>query len=493
MNRLPTPCDDAIRFEPLEGRKMFAAGALDTTFSLDGTETVTFPGADNAIAADVAVQPDGKTVAVGTVRFTLHDGTQTFRFGVARMNADGTLDKSFGQSKTGLVTFGVPDSANAHAASVTLQLDGKIVVAGTVNDSSGHDSRFAVARLTTSGLLDKSFDLDGKQVIRVKGTSVAHDVTVQADGKIVVVGGDTNGGGLFSDADSDFAIARLNPNGSPDQTFASGGKRIVGLGETEFASAVAIDYSGAPGVNPNFGKIIMVGHRFGRGYAMVRLNGDGSLDKTFSGDGSLVTRFPGFGFHSTVNGLVIQPNGKTVLVGHADKTSDAPMALVRYNTDGSIDNSFGADGNGVAFVRIGRVNRGTDVIIGAKGGLVVAGLSDKKFALAGLTRDGRIDTSFGIGGSVVTDLGEDRNLNTRLIRMAAAPNRRITLVGGTGFKTARYLDIGGNLLGNVINPGNLPQLTIGTTTPPSPGPISGSGAAAPKPNAAGRIFSELRI
>src|SRR5205823_227076 len=144
----------------------------------------------------------------------------------------------------------------------------------------------------------------------------ANDVTVQADGKIVVVGGDLNGGGLFSSADYDFAIARLNPDGSLDKAFAGSGKRIIGLGASEDALAVAIDYTGIPGINPNFGKIILAGFRFGPEYPLVRLNGDGALDKTFDNDGSFIGKVPGASSVS-INAVAIQPNGRIVLAGSA--------------------------------------------------------------------------------------------------------------------------------------------------------------------------------
>src|SRR5438477_96510 len=118
--------------------------------------------------------------------------------------------------------------------------------------------------LMSAGALDPSFSADGKATVNFGSLpAVSADGEVQGGGKIVVVGGDLNGGGLFSSADYDFAIARLNPDGSLDKAFAGSGKRIIGLGASEDARAVAIDYTGIPGINPNFGKIILAGHRFG--------------------------------------------------------------------------------------------------------------------------------------------------------------------------------------------------------------------------------------
>lgn len=478
--------------ETLESRQMFAAGALDPTFSLDGKATVNFGGAPG-VAADVAVQSDGKTVVAGTVTFTISNGARINRFAVARFNLNGTLDTTFGPSRNGSITFGVGDRGDASASSLATDLLGNIIVAGTASTSSG--SQFAVARLLSTGLLDKSFDGDGKRTIRIKDQSQAEDVTVQADGKIVVVGGDKNGG------DFDFAVARLNPlDGSLDPTFDGDGKRIIGLGANETARAVAIDYTGVPGINPNFGKIILAGHRFGPEYAVVRLTGEGALDNTFDRDGSFIGKIPGFS-SVRINGVVIQPNGKTVLAGNAlsgtvsldtnaPAALDMTMILARHNTNGSIDNSFGADGNGVAKIDFGGVDKGGDVIVSTSGGLVLAGTTNGKFALAALTRDGKIDTTFGTGGKVVTDFAADGTAD--LVRMARGNSRRIVVAGGNNFKTARYLDVGANVLGGTININTLNVLSADPGNPP-PGPVILSGTAPSKLTVAGRIFSQVLI
>ena len=466
---------DAMRtsiVEPLESRQMFAAGALDPSFSFDGKATVNFGGAP-AVAADVAVQADGKAVVAGTVTFTTRDGGTINRFAVARFNLDGTLDRTFGPSRSGTTTFGVGDRGDASASSLAIDLIGNIAVAGTAATSSG--KQFAVARLLPNGLPDTSFDGDGKRTIRIKDQSSAEDVAIGADGKIVVAGGDRNGG------DYDFAVARLRLDGSLDPTFDRDGKRIIGLGANEIARAVTIDYTGTPGINPNFGKIILAGHRFGPEYAIVRLSGQGALDGTFDGNGSFIGKIPGRS-SVRINGLVIQPDEKIVLAGDALSGStsldtnnntaafDTSMILVRHNVNGSIDRSFGAGGNGVAVVDFGGLERGGDVINAANGGLILAGTTSGKYALAGLTRDGRIDTTFGAGGKVVTDFAADGTAD--LVRMAGGKDNRVVVVGGARFKTARYLDFGAA----------------------SPGAANLNLTARSRNTAlAGRIFSDLQI
>jgi uncharacterized delta-60 repeat protein len=436
-------------FEPLESRQMFAAGMLDSTFSFDGRATAAFPGGI-ATAADTVVQANGKTIVVGQVEFTATNGSKVRRFAVARFNFDGTLDRTFGPSKNGTVHFDMGNKHNAGATAVALQTDGSIVVVGSaeIARTLAFDTReFAVARLLSTGELDTGFSGDGKQLIRIKHDSFANDVAIQQDGKIVVVGGDFNGGGILTINDSDFAICRLNRDGSLDKSFAGGGKRIIGLGENESARAVAIDTNGLPNTNPNFGKIILAGNlnKFPsrQDYAIVRLNPNGTNDNRFDGNGQLAGNFPGHA-QAFVSGVMIQPiTGRLIVVGHATG-GNTPFALRSHRGDGSIDTTFGPSGDGAAFIDFGGNDRATDIMFNLDRKLVVAGVSNGRFALAGLTEQGRTDRSFGFEGKVVTDFGPAGTASA--VRMTRGPGNRITVVGGKTFKTARYLDSAANIM-----------------------------------------------
>jgi uncharacterized delta-60 repeat protein len=434
---------DPAFFERLEGRQLFAAGALDLSFSGDGKFAQSFGQGVTMLATDTAVQSDGKTVVVG---FTQTSPSVVRRFAVARFNFDGSLDRSFGPDHTGTMSFAVSDRNDDEARAVAIQPDGRIVIAGTskVSGRVPH-TEFSVVRLMPNGSFDNSFDGNGKRSIRIKDESFAQDVALQPDGKIVIVGGDLNG---FITINTDFAIARLNRDGSMDKSFDGDGKRTIPMGENESASAVAIDTNGSPGSNPNFGKIVLAGDISNSGsrqeYAMARLNPNGSLDKTFDENGVLAGKFKGYS-KAFVRGVLIQPNGKMVVAGHAidgTSTDDTPITLARRNLDGSLDKSFGAEGNGNAYIDFGGKDLGGDVMRSANGGLIVAGTSDGKYALAGLTRDGRIDPSFGNAGKIVTDSGAEGK--DGLARLARGPGNRIVITGGDQFRTARFLDAGAN-------------------------------------------------
>jgi uncharacterized delta-60 repeat protein len=179
-------------------RRIFAlarynrSGALDPTFGGDGRVTTGFAGPTNATG--VAIQADGKVVAVGT----LSPFTGNAKFALARYKPSGALDPAFGGD--GRVTTGFAGPTNA--TGVAIQADGKIVAAGAHSALTGNGANFALARYKSSGGLDPTFGGDGRVVTGFAGHAVALAVAIQADGKIVAAGS-------FQFAEeSKFALAR---------------------------------------------------------------------------------------------------------------------------------------------------------------------------------------------------------------------------------------------------------------------------------------------
>lgn len=230
--------------------------------------------------------------------------------GVGRSAArgDGDVDRSFGSGGRVTTDLGLDDVGNA----VAIQADGKLVVAGFSGDG------FALARYNTDGSSDASFSGDGKVTTDFGTISFGYAVTTQRDRKVVVAG--------FTrpDPDSDFALARYNPDGSLDTSFGGDGKVTTDFGANDKAFGVAVQRDG---------KTVALGWA-GRGSTasnvLVRYNADGSLDRSFGGDGRITSPFFGR------SALAIQRNGKIIVA--------AGGALVRYNADGSLDTSFGGDG-----------------------------------------------------------------------------------------------------------------------------------------------------
>jgi uncharacterized delta-60 repeat protein len=339
-------------------------GSLDPTFGGDGLVFVDFAGRPNA-AFGVAIQQDGKIVAVGDVQVSA--GVQ--RFAVARFDRDGTLDTTFGGN--GKVTTGFTGGEDG-ARDVAIQADGRIVAVGTSDLGE-----FALARYDIDGKLDPTFDGDGRvtTALTATGFDAANGVAIDADQRIVVAGTGGNGS---------FALARYDSLGTLDATFDGDGKvRTNFTGGVDTADAVAIQADG---------KIVAAGEAGFLGewtgdFGLARYETDGTLDTTFDGDGKVITRFTRN--DDSASDVAIQANGKIVAAGSAGYNGAAArFALARYRWDGSLDTWFG--GNGRATTRL---SKGFDfargLAIQPDGKIVVAGSTfgeidgiDAKFALA---------------------------------------------------------------------------------------------------------------
>ncbi|MCP4301469.1 MAG: hypothetical protein GY783_12850, partial [Gammaproteobacteria bacterium] len=209
---------------------------------------------------------------------------------------------------------------------VFVQSDGNILLSGRADASAGN-ADFALARLNSDGSLDTSFGGgDGMVTTPISGS---HDMgiglAVHTDGSIVVAG--------YLNSTREFAAIRYNSDGTLDTTFDGDGKVItdVGVGN-DFAFSVAIQADG---------KVIVSGYSnngVDNDFAMVRYNTDGSLDTSFDGDGKVTTDF-GNG-DDQAYGITIQDDGQILLVGQSSNGSNEDIALTRYNSDGTLDTSF---------------------------------------------------------------------------------------------------------------------------------------------------------
>jgi uncharacterized delta-60 repeat protein len=430
-------------FEPLEARQLMAAGDLDPTFG-GGTGRVTayFGKEWNANAQDVAVQADGKTVVVGYLWRYDAKRNPLSQMAIARFNVDGSLDKSFGSAHTGKIVWSVGDIDEGRVRAVAIQPDGKIVVAGTAG--VGDDDAMAVVRFNPNGSFDNTFDKDGRVTVRIND-SEAHDLALQKDGKIVVVGSDYSG---FFSANDDFAAIRLNPNGSLDKTFDGDGKATVKMGASEQALAVAIDYSGTPSTNANYGKIVLAGEyrteNFSQ-YAIARLTTSGKLDTGFANSGWTRASFKAYNI-SRARGVVVQPNGKVVIAGtggNRGAIGSFQFFLMRFDKNGRIDPVFGTAG--IAETGFGGSDEAFDVIVSADDGLLVGGAVNRQLALAKYNSTGQLDTRFGTGGKVNLKVGDiDAGAG-----LASTSDGRVVIAGGYQFVTARLSQ--GLPVVNIIN------------------------------------------
>jgi uncharacterized delta-60 repeat protein len=289
-------------------------GSLDATFDGDGRVTTDFPSNDD-IAFAVAIQSDGKIVAAGLSR-----GSHLFDFAVARYNSDGSLDDTFGGD--GRVTTDFEGDLDI-AADLAIQTDGKIVAAGYA-DTPGLD--FALARYDPDGSLDATFGGDGKVTTDFstefsKTGDVAQEAMIQEDGKIIAAGyiiRSRNIGGTIT-SDFDFALARYNADGSPDNDFEHDGTVTTDLGGGDTAHGMAIQRDG---------KIVTAGTTNVSGtydFALARYTADGTVDATFGGGSGMVTT-DFAGSPDWAESVTFQRDGKIVAAGSAG----GDFALARY-------------------------------------------------------------------------------------------------------------------------------------------------------------------
>ena len=402
------------------------------TFAIGTGSAVTDIGTSTDGAMDLIEQPDGKYLVAG---YGAVGGS--FDFTLVRYNEDGTLDTSFGSG--GVVTTSFT-AGNDVGQGVALQSDGKIIVAGY---NSNYD--FAVARYNVDGTLDTSFGTGGTVTTSVGGTyDFGYKVVVQGDGKIVVAG--TSRIGSFYDR----SLVRYNTDGSLDTGFGTGGMVIT---------AISPDNDGATDVVlQTDGKILVAGQSNNGSdtdFAVTRYNTDGSLDTSF-GTGGIVTTPIGAG-DDAAESIVLQSDGK-IVVGGWTVGSDNDFAVVRDNSDGSLDTSFGTGGKVTAAIGVGD-DRAYDVSLQADGKILVTGRSDMgtsyDFSLLRYNADGSLDTTFGTGGVVTTDVGSNADYGYSVLQKS---DGTILVAGHTSngitsdFGLVRY-NADGSLYGN-FNPVN---------------------------------------
>jgi uncharacterized delta-60 repeat protein len=238
-------------------------------------------------------------------------------FVLLRLNADGTLDTSFGTAGWISLDFsGGADVANA----VALQADGKIILAGTADQGAAStQTDFALARFNSDGTPDSSFGTAGKQTTDFGNSpDFAEALTIQAaDRKILIAGHSATG------ANTDFALARYNTDGSLDTTFGASGRVIQDFsGSHDYAYSLAIQGDG---------KILAAGYTVAatRDFAILRLTSTGELDTQFGIHGKTQVDFSGG--DDLADSITVQADGKIILAGWTATATGDDFAMVRLN------------------------------------------------------------------------------------------------------------------------------------------------------------------
>lgn len=370
---------------------------------------------------------------------------------LAIAQSPGELDKSFGNGgKVNVGIMGYMDVAKSSA----LQKDGKIVVVGYGQESPAKQKGLSMARYMPNGELDYDFGHLGIVVSKLSDIEgEAHSVAIQQDDKIVVTGYSISS----ATNNEEITVVRFNPNGSIDETFGDNGIVITELSnEKDIGESVVIQPDG---------KIVVVGttyHTPSLDIVLVRYNEDGTTDYGFGSAGIVITDInsgldigksvvvqpdskivvggythvgekfymtllrynsngdldPSFGQNGIVitdiNGrrgemdLAIQRDGKIVLVAPSEINGSHHFTVVRFNPNGSLDKNFGK--NGITKTIIGNHSEAESVALDSKGNIIVAGtveLENENFAVAMYNNDGNLISDFGDNGIVIIDFNNN--------------------------------------------------------------------------------------
>jgi uncharacterized delta-60 repeat protein len=379
-----------------------APGHLDGRFAVGGKVRTDVGGTD--WAAGVAIAPGGDVVVAGG------SGSDA---AVARYDAAGRLDPTFGAGGTVVTDLGGDDAADA----LVVQRDGKVVVAG----HRGLD--LALARYSLDGRLDRSFGRDGIVVTDLGATERALRLLLRPDGRLVVAGSRPDG----------LVLARYLPDGRLDARFGRNGTVVTRTPGVDWRSAAL----GRDGTIVAVGARITTGPAQAMALAVARYRPDGRLDRTFAG-GGLRVMSPRRHWAGALH-VAVRPDGRIVLGTHGHAGAVAGFALVRLARDGSLDRTFGNGGISVSGVGYGVHALALD----RRGRIVTAGrtVSLQDFVVARFLPNGRRDRSF---AATVTDFG---GVDTPFW-LALQPDGKIVVAGASGtsllgdIAVARYLSSG---------------------------------------------------
>lgn len=427
----------------------------------DGIITTDFGG--NDISRSITVQNDGRIVVVGSSYIS------TGSFALARYNINGSLDNSFGSN--GKVVTTLTSTGQGH--DVVLQSDGKILVVGksytttpvTVNiNGSTFTSNVdvsTIARYLSDGSLDTSFDGDGLVTTDFGWDDSANSVTVQSNGKILVAGY----GRPYNSSDYVFCLARYNADGSLDADF-NGGKVTNSLGSA-YSVVVQSDE-----------KILVAGESVGKGFTLIRYDRNGNLDNSFGGGDGIASTNVHQNYDYSYS-IALQNDNKILVAGYGSSGNNnggtgADFTLIRYDSNGNLDTSFDSDGIVTTdFVGGGVYDYAHAVAVQSDGKIIVVGTSNGGLALARYDTNGNLDTSFDNDGKVTTEISTYNSITSSGIQYCSialqSDNKILVSVpSNTGdFVLLRYntngsLDTSFNGIDNQIPTG---AVVINDTTP----------------------------
>jgi uncharacterized delta-60 repeat protein len=342
------------------------------------------------IAQEVDVQKDGKIIVAG---YGMESASSFKGLSIARYLSDGSIDYDFGN--LGLIQKQT-NTLEGELNSIVIQKDDKIVAVGYSISSATNNENLTLVRFTINGKLDKSFGESGLIVTEISNQKeIGESVAIQPDGKIVCVGTTQH------DPNFDIFLVRYDEYGQIDPYFGLGGIVITNINSGhDIGKSLAIQ---------NDGKLIVAGFTYSEDnfyMTLLRYDSNGKLDSTFAKGGIAITDIK-----SSIGklDLAMQNDGKIILVGPSEVDNTHHFTVVRFNNNGSPDNSFGK--NGITKTIIGDFSEAESVAIDSFGNIVVAGttgLENESFVVAMYNQNGILDPGFGLNGIVKINFNNSR-------------------------------------------------------------------------------------
>jgi uncharacterized delta-60 repeat protein len=353
-----------------------APGDIDTAFGANGLVSSGFPGVQQQFGGGIGVQSSGKIVLAAAVYYGASKSVIVKRF-----NTDGSPDESFGTLGSTAIDFDNSATDNDVVRSLHIVSGDKILIAGSVSIGGNEDA--AVARLTPDGLPDSTFQPTGRR-IPTPFNYPAADAIEDSSGRTLVLGSDS----------TKFIVYRLLPNGDNDSSFN------ITYGWVQYYDPNALDVANAIMIaNQSDGKTIISGHAHDASnksaMTSIRLIGS-AYDPSYSGDG-IAQAAPG----PVEDAATMQPDNRVVVAGIQIIGLTAKSFAQRFNTDGTVDSSFGSNGLlSISSATTDLVYALTSDSLGRIYALVSSSNGSGGFLqLFRYTADGAVDTSFGINGA----------------------------------------------------------------------------------------------
>lgn len=391
-------------------------GTLDSSFGINGIVTTSL---QNPIVNlfEIALQPDGKIIAVG---FTAINESTTGT--IIRYNEDGTIDTNFGTN--GIASVSLNPGLNA-LISVVVKPDSSILVTGTTNLSK---LDVLLMQFKPNGTLDTDFNTNGIVTIDFGNSEYGTNLLLLPNNKILIVGTQEDANNF----NTDVFLIRLNSSGKIDSTFGNNGHLIYNFGSDEYARNILLQPDG---------KIIIAFNSYDANYSnfnVLRCNQDGSLDSSFANNGIASTDFDNT--VDEISEIALQSNGKIVAIGKSsnDFSDNYTVAMLRYNNNGTLDSTFDTDGKlYTAF--------STDTNIG----VAVQIQSDGKIVIAGETNIGS-NSNFAVARYNADEFTGINYLNTNSINSILSPNPANNNIYFTNLPNKKIITTVYNLMGKKV-------------------------------------------